>query len=129
MPATTLSGFWDCEYGAKLYQARRSASVVLVAPSTFVMRFRLYAIVARPTSTPAPDNPRISKRGCPKMRYLIVAKGCSTVHHAPPSEKRASDPNIVGLLLLTGRPTGVLFQLAVDFNYYTVCNYNNRRIR
>jgi hypothetical protein len=23
--------------------------------------------------------PRISRRGCPKMRYLIVAKGCSTV--------------------------------------------------
>ena len=28
----------------------------------------------------APDNPRIRRRGCPKMRYLMVAKGCSTVH-------------------------------------------------
>jgi len=55
------------------------ASVNLVAPSTFVMRFRLYAIVTSPISTRAPDNPRIRKRGCPKIRYLIVAKGCSTV--------------------------------------------------
>lgn len=55
---------------ATLCQARRSASVTLVAPSTFVMRFRVYAIVVRPISTLAPDNPRISKRGCPKMRYF-----------------------------------------------------------
>jgi len=39
------------------------------------MRFRLYAIVARPISTFAPRNPRINRRGCPKIRYLIVAKG------------------------------------------------------
>src|SRR5580704_1374175 len=44
------------------------------------MRLMLYAIVARPISTLAPDNPRMRRRGCPKMRYLIVAKGCSTVH-------------------------------------------------
>src|ERR1700722_2824152 len=37
------------------------------------------AIVARPISTFARDNPRISRRGCSKIRYLIVAKGCSTV--------------------------------------------------
>jgi hypothetical protein len=36
-------------------------------PSTFAMRFRLYTIVARPISTFAPDNPRISRRGCPKI--------------------------------------------------------------
>lgn len=33
---------------ATLSQARRNASVTLEAPSTLVMRFRLYAIVARP---------------------------------------------------------------------------------
>src|SRR5271156_1141941 len=56
------------------------ASVSLAAPSTFVMRLMLYAMLARPISMRAPDSPRISKRGCPKMRYLMVAKGCSTVH-------------------------------------------------
>jgi hypothetical protein len=80
MLAPTLSEFGITGMAATLYQAGRSASITFVAPSTFVMRFRLYAIVARPISTLAPDNPRISKRGCPKMRYLIVAKGCSTVH-------------------------------------------------
>ncbi|MBV9759732.1 MAG: hypothetical protein JO340_04120, partial [Acidobacteriaceae bacterium] len=70
--ALTHSGFGIVVVAAKLYEARRWASVTLVAPSTFVMRFRLYAIVARPISTLAPDNPRISKRGCPKIRYLIV---------------------------------------------------------
>jgi hypothetical protein len=80
MRAPTLSGFGITGMAATRYQARRSAAVTLVAPSTFVMRFKLYAIVARPISTLAPDNPRISKRGCPKIRYLIVAKGCSTVH-------------------------------------------------
>jgi hypothetical protein len=30
------------------------------------------AIVAKPNSTLAPDNPRISSRGCPNIRYFIA---------------------------------------------------------
>jgi hypothetical protein len=41
---------------------------------------QVIAIVAMLISTRAPDNPRISNHGCPKIRYFIVAKGCSTVH-------------------------------------------------
>ena len=66
-------------FGA-LFRQAWSAFVKLAAPSTFVMRLRLYAIVAIPISPRAPFNPRINRRGCPKMRYFIVAKGCSTVH-------------------------------------------------
>jgi hypothetical protein len=62
-----------------LFYAWASDSAVLAAPSTFVMRLRLYAIVAKPISTFASERPRIKRRGCPKILYLIVAKGCSTV--------------------------------------------------
>jgi len=60
-----LAGFGIMRYVASLSQAWRSASVTLAAPSTFVMRLRLYAIVARPISAFAPDKPRIKRRGCP----------------------------------------------------------------
>jgi hypothetical protein len=52
------------------YNIHRCVAVSLVEPSTFVMRLMLYAIVARPISTLAPDNPRISKRGYPKIRRV-----------------------------------------------------------
>src|ERR1700677_5146144 len=48
------------------------------------MRLRLYAIVARAISAFAPDNPRSRRRGCPNIRYLIVANGCSTVDLSVP---------------------------------------------
>lgn len=59
------------------------ASVSLVPPSTFVMCLMLYAMVARPKSTRAPESPRIRSQGWPKMRYLMVAKGCSSLHDLP----------------------------------------------
>lgn len=73
--ALKLSIFGNVGMAARLfYQARRSASVTLAAPSTFVTHFRLYAIVAMPISILAPDNLRIRKRECRKMRYFIVAR-------------------------------------------------------
>src|ERR1700728_3402914 len=79
MLALTIFQLGSARTIAAPYQECCSASVSLIAPRTVVMRFRLYAIVARPISTRAPDSPRIKRRGCPKIRYLIVAKGCSTV--------------------------------------------------
>ena len=34
----------------------------------------LAQFVARPMSTFAPDKPRMNRRGCPKIRYLIVRR-------------------------------------------------------
>lgn len=57
----------------------RSAEASALAPSTFFILFTLYTRVAKLISACAPARPHIRKRGCPKMRYLRVAKGCSTV--------------------------------------------------
>jgi hypothetical protein len=41
--------------------------------------FDVVGIVTRPISMRAPERPRISRRGCPKINFM-VANGCSTVH-------------------------------------------------
>ena len=57
------------------YPACWSAFVSFAPPNTFVMRFRLQTIVAMPISV-RHRLTHASTDGDPKMRYLIVAKGC-----------------------------------------------------
>jgi hypothetical protein len=42
----------------------------------------------------APDNPRTSKRGCPKIRYLIFAMECFAVHPSgsPVGDQQGASP-------------------------------------
>jgi len=56
----------------------------LAAPSTFVMRLTLYAMLARPISILAPGSPRISKRGlvrqpsiAHRIRHYSVGSGAT----------------------------------------------------
>jgi hypothetical protein len=49
--------------------------VKLASPSMIAMRLMLQTMKARPLSTPTCDSLRISRLACPKMQYLIAAKG------------------------------------------------------